>query len=76
MGTDLEAVNGGALALAGSVPLLTREKFAHEIGLPVGVVVGWANKGLIPLVRVGRYSLVNVELLRKRCVDRDFGHAA
>lgn len=53
-------------------PLITRERFADAIGLPPGVVVGWCNKGLVPCVSIGKYSLINVELLRKRCLDREF----
>lgn len=53
-------------------PVVTRERFADAIGLPPGVVVGWCNKGLIPCISVGKYSLVNLQLLRKRCLDREF----
>lgn len=53
-------------------PLVTRERFAELVGLPVGVVVGFANRGYIPTVSIGKYSLVNLELLRKRCLDREF----
>lgn len=41
-------------------------------GLPIGVIVGWCNKGLVPTLSIGKYSLINVELLRKRCLDREF----
>ena len=53
-------------------PLVTRELFAQMSGLPVGVIVGFVNKGYIPTVSIGKYSLINIELLRKRCLDRDF----
>jgi hypothetical protein len=52
-------------------PLVTRERFADMVGLPVGVVIGFVNKGYIPTVAIGKYSLVNIELLRKRCLDRE-----
>ena len=52
--------------------MVTRERFAQMCGLPIGVIVGWCNKGLVPCVSVGKYSLINVELLRKRCLDRGF----
>lgn len=55
-----------------TAPLLTRERFAEVIGLPVGVVIGWCNKGLVPTVPVGKYSLINLELLRQRCLQREF----
>lgn len=53
-------------------PLVTRERFAELVGLPIGVITGFANRGYIPTVSIGKYSLVNLELLRKRCLDRDF----
>jgi len=55
-----------------AVPLLSREKFAITLGVSRGVVEGWANKGLIPLIKIGKYSLVNVELLRRRCLEKEF----
>ncbi|ERJ37691.1 MULTISPECIES: hypothetical protein [Burkholderia] len=53
-------------------PLVTRERFAELVGLPIGVITGFANRGYIPTVSIGKYSLVNLELLRKRCLDREF----
>ncbi|RJX30304.1 MAG: hypothetical protein C4516_10700 [Oxalobacter sp.] len=53
-------------------PLLTRERFAEAIGLPLGVIVGWCNKGLIPTFGVGKYSLVNVALLQKQALNKEF----
>lgn len=53
-------------------PLVTRERFAELVGLPVGVIVGFVNKGYLPVVSVGKYSLVNMELLRKRCIEKEF----
>jgi hypothetical protein len=65
---ELPADAGAAVSL----PLVSRERFAQAIGIPVGVVVGWCNKGLVPTLTVGKYSLINVELLRRRCLERDF----
>lgn len=56
-------------------PLVTRERFAELVfGSTelVGVVIGWCNKGLVPTVSVGKYSLINMELLRKRCLEKEF----
>ena len=63
-------VDAGSFTLA--TPLVTRERFADLLGLPPGVIVGWINKGMLPTVTIGKYSLVNVELLRKSCLDREF----
>lgn len=53
-------------------PLVSRDRFAELVGLPLGVVVGFINKGYIPTVSIGKYSLVNVELLRKSCLEQEF----
>jgi len=55
-----------------AAPLVTRERFAELVGLPIGVIIGFANRGYIPTVSIGKYSLVNLELLRKRCLEREF----
>lgn len=57
-----------------SAPLVTRARLAEMLGQPIteGVVTGWANRGLIPCVTIGKYSLVNLELLRKQCLDKEF----
>lgn len=52
--------------------LVTRQKFADMIGLPVGVVNAWADRGYLPLYPLGRYSLVNLSLLHKQCLDKEF----
>jgi len=41
-------------------------------GFPIGVIQGWINKGYLPTVPVGKYSLINLELLRKNCLEREF----
>lgn len=53
-------------------PLVTRERFAELVGLPIGVITGFVNKGYIPTVPIGKYSLINLELLRKHCLEREF----
>lgn len=53
-------------------PLVSRERFAEMCGLPLGVIVGWCNKGLVPCVSVGKYSLINVALLQNRCLAQEF----
>lgn len=62
-----------AIAATGiASPLVTRERFAEMVGLPLGVVIGWCNKGLVPCVSVGKYSLINVALLQTKCLEREF----
>lgn len=52
-------------------PLVSRERFAEMIGFPVGVIEGWINKGYLPTVPVGKYSLINLELVRKNCLENE-----
>lgn len=51
-------------SLALSLPLLTRERYAELVGLEPGVVIAQCERGLLPTVRVGKRTLVNVEALR------------
>lgn len=53
-------------------PLVTRERFAEMCGLPIGVITGWCNKGLVPCVSIGKYSLINIALLQSRCLAKEF----
>jgi hypothetical protein len=71
---DLSELSKGVTSSLGhyAAPLVTRERFAEMCGLPVGVIIGWCNKGLVPCLSVGKYSLINIELLRKRCLDQEF----
>lgn len=55
-----------------SVTLMSREKFADMIGLPIGVVVAWCDRGYLPVVPIGKYSLINVALLHKQCLEKEF----
>jgi hypothetical protein len=52
------------------LPLVSRERFAELVGLPVGVIVGFINKGYLPTVTIGKYSLVNVEALRIKAAEK------
>lgn len=53
-------------------PLVSRERFAEMVGLPIGVIIGWCNKGILPTCTLGRYSLINVASLQKSCIEKDF----
>jgi hypothetical protein len=39
-------------------PLVSREKFSELVGLPIGVIVGFINKGYLPTVTIGVASRV------------------
>ncbi|QSA98484.1 hypothetical protein [Methylococcus sp. EFPC2] len=53
------------------VPYMHRERFAQLVGVSVGVVDGWADRGQIPCVVVGKHKLVNVALLFKQALEQE-----
>jgi hypothetical protein len=59
-------------ASLGASVLLSREKFALSVGIPIGVVIGWCDRGYIPTISIGKYSLINVALLQKQCLEKEF----
>lgn len=52
--------------------LVTREKFSEMSGLPIGVVVGMCNKSWLPCMTLGKRSLINLALLNKRALEKEF----
>ena len=68
----------GSLELATSVsvgdgfgsPLVTRERWAQMLGLPVGVVVAQADRGYWPQITVGKRVFINVEAVRVKAAER------
>lgn len=54
------------------VPLMHRETFAEAVGVTLDVVNGWINRGYIPTFEVGKYRLVNLALLTKLALDKEF----
>lgn len=54
------------------VPLMSRVLFAQQVGVTEDTVTGWINRGYIPTVEVGRYRLVNLALLNKMALEKEF----
>lgn len=54
------------------VPVMHREKFAELVGVSVDVVNGWINRGYLPTFEVGKYRLVNLALLSKLAMEKEF----
>ncbi len=52
-----------------AVPLMTREKFAELSGLTEGVVRGMCDKGHLPVVKIGKYGLINVAMLTNEALQ-------
>lgn len=46
------------------IPVLTKERFAAQVGVSVDVVRGWIARGMVPTVRIGRRRLVNVAAMQ------------
>ncbi len=58
------------LATTVSLPLMTREAFAHAVGLPLGVLTAQAERGYWPQVTVGKRVFINVEAVRMKAIER------
>jgi hypothetical protein len=57
------------------VPVMTAETFSHQTGLPLGVVKAQMSRRLLPVLRVGKRSLVNLEALRITALEAAIGAA-
>jgi hypothetical protein len=51
-------------------PIVTRERFAELIGLPVTVFIAQCERGYWPTVTIGKRCLVNVEAVRIAAVQK------
>lgn len=51
------------------VPLYTQERFAEIIGLPVGVIRAQIKRGYFPVVRIGRYTFINIPQLNQKLLN-------
>jgi hypothetical protein len=49
-----------------SLPCIHRAKFAELNGLSDGVVGGWIDKGLVPTIKIGRYTMINLVQLAEQ----------
>lgn len=65
---DLTSV---ASVLCAFVPVCTRERFAQFSGLEEGVIRGMCDKGYLPTIRLGKYSLINLVALAKQCNEEE-----
>ncbi len=50
-------------------PLLTAEAFSEASGMPLGVVQAQMDRRILPVVRLGKRRMVNVEALRQRALS-------
>jgi len=49
-------------------PVMHKERFAEWVGVSVGVVEGWADRGYVPTVVIGKHKLINLVLLNEQCL--------
>lgn len=49
--------------LSPAVPVMDRERFADLVGIELGVVNGWIDRGYVPTVKIGRHRLINIAVL-------------
>ena len=52
------------------MPLLTREAFAANSGIPLGVLIAQCERGYWPQVTIGKRVFINVEAVRARALER------
>lgn len=50
------------------VSILTAQKFAEAVGLPVGVVEAQLDRRILPVFKIGKRRFVNMEALRNRAI--------
>jgi hypothetical protein len=54
------------------VSILTAERFADLVGLPVGVVEAQLDRRILPVIKIGKRRFVNLEALRQRAISEGF----
>jgi len=55
-----------------NIPIMSRDRFAELTGYELGVINNWIAKGYLPTFDIGRYSAINLEVLRQMCLEKDF----
>lgn len=53
------------------VPVMTPERFCELTGVSEGVLLGWMNRGYVPVVIIGRHRLVNLTKLASKCASSE-----
>ncbi|WP_148301186.1 hypothetical protein [Methylobacillus glycogenes] len=54
------------------LPVMSRKRFAELIGVTEDTVGGWINRRYLPVIKIGKYSLVNVALLYQHALQQDY----
>lgn len=56
-------------SLLAAPPLMPWAKFAEWIGVEEGVCSGWVQRGYLPIKKIGKHQMINVELLRQQLLE-------
>ena len=55
-----------------SVPLMDRRQFSICVGLTLDTVEAMIGRGYLPTIKIGKRSFINIALLQKRCLEKEF----
>jgi hypothetical protein len=69
MNSDVTPSSAASVYLM-TCPLMTREAFAHAVGLPLGVLIAQADRGYWPQISVGKRVFINVEAVRIKAAEK------
>lgn len=59
----------GHVVLGVGVPVMAQERFADLIGIDLGVLQNWVNRGYLPTIKIGRHRLINLVVLARECSE-------
>lgn len=59
----------GHVVLGVGVPVMTQERFADLVGIDLGVLQNWVNRGYLPTIKIGRHRLINLVVLARECSE-------
>lgn len=63
---DASGIGGSVL----HVPVMDRARFAELVGVSLAVVNAQVSRGLLPVVKIGKRSYINLVALERQCSVR------
>lgn len=54
-----------------TTPLIKPQRFAELVGVTDRTVDGWVRQGYLPIIKIGRHTLVNLALVHQQCLDKE-----
>ncbi|CAA0100661.1 Uncharacterised protein [BD1-7 clade bacterium] len=58
--------------LVSTGPVVTKQLFSHMTGLTKETIRGMIERGHLPTVKIGKHRMINVALLTKESLEREF----